>query len=141
MSIKVENTLNEIQMAGGYYSAKPITTTATGTFAALAVTGTVSFASAGVTGAATVGGTLGVTGLATFNGGLTATATTTLPATTIVGAARVIVGTLNQPAGPTGVTAPTGSIFLSAVGGTGPATRAFINADGATSWIAITTAS
>lgn len=94
-----------------------------------------------------LGGTVEVKGVATFDssmtvsGPITSVATGTFASPLVVGSGQVIVGALHQIAGPTGVSAPTGSIFLSYSGGTGPATRAFINSNGATGWIAITTAS
>lgn len=87
-------------------------------------------------------GALGVSGATTLAGTVTAIgATASFASPLVIGSGQVIVGALNQVAGPTGVSAPTGSIFLSYSGGTGPATRAFINSNGATGWIAITTAS
>lgn len=107
----------------------------------LEVVGAVTFddvltASGGIStpGNITAGGSVTATGPITSGG------TGTFASPLVVGAARVIVGALNQVAGPTGVSAPTGSIFLSSSGGTGPATRAFINNNGATGWTAITTA-
>lgn len=123
MTIKAENTLNEIQSAGGYYSAKPIETSATGTFGAVVNSGAQA-----VAGALTVGGALTVTGISTL--GATGTAS---PVNLGSGGPQLISGTLAPPANPTGITAPKGSIFINLTG-TGVTNRAYINTDGATGW-------
>lgn len=140
MTIKIEETLNEIQVAGGIYSAKPIQTTATATFAAQSVTGALS-----------IGGTLAVTGAVTLVGGLTAnsltaTGTPTLGSTgtagyTILGSGgpQIISGTLAPPANPTGVSAPLGSLFINLTA-TGVTNRVYINTNGATGWTYLSTA-
>lgn len=128
MTIKAENTLNEIQSAGGYYSAKPIETSATGTFGAVVNSGAQA-----VAGALTVGGALTVTGISTLGATGQANYTSFGP-----GGPRLISGTLAPPANPTGITAPLGTLFIN-LGATGVTNRVYINTDGATGWTFLAT--
>lgn len=135
MSINAENMFNEIQDAGGYYSAKPITTTATGTFATLSNTGAMA-----VGGALTVAGAATVTGLTTLNGGLTVTGATILPAIIGIDTAGVKTGALTGNVNPTGTTGGIGTLFLNTgSGATGVTNRIYINTNGATGWTYVQT--
>lgn len=141
MSLLVEQTLNEIQMAGGINTAKPLVSTSTGTFAAIVNNGSQTVTGNQViNGNATVGGTLAVTGAVTIQGALTSVglgtfgATGTSPAVTLgAGGPQVISGTLIPPANPTGVSATLGSLFIN-LGATGVTNRVYINTNGATGW-------
>lgn len=158
MSILVEQTLNEIQSAGGINTAKPLVSTSTGTFAAIVNNGSATInGGLTVTGAltvnasATVTGNLAVTGNETVGGALTVTGVATLIGAPILGATgsagyttlgtsgpQLISGTLAPPANPTGITAAKGSIFINLTG-TGVTNRLYINIDGATAWTFLAT--
>lgn len=140
MSILVEQTLNEIQSAGGINTAKPLVSTSTGTFAAVVATTITNNGSQTVTGNQVVNGNLTVGGTATVTGALTSVgagtfgATGTSPAVTVgTGGPQVIAGTLVPPANPTGVSATLGSLFIN-LGATGVTNRVYINTNGATGW-------
>jgi len=122
MSILAENTLNEIQSAGGYYSAKPISTT-----------GTLS------SGAQTI------TGDNTATGAIVAKSGTAVPATAGAIAAGAPITMFS-----TGIkiwvtsdapthTATKGDLCIN-TGGSSSSTRLYIN-NGTTNWVAVTTAS
>lgn len=96
MSIKAENTLNEIQMAGGYYSDKPISTTSTLAAGNTIITGTLSATGAitgprvsTVTSSALVGATVVLTaaqsGQVNINASTSGSPSWTLPAATTAG--------------------------------------------------------
>lgn len=82
-----------------------------------------SFSSLAVTGNATVGGTLGVTGQATF---------TTLIS---VDGVNILAGS-----GVPTASAPQGSLYLR-TDGSSSSTRLYVNSNGTTGWVAVTTAS
>lgn len=112
MSILAENTLNEIQIAGGYYTAKPISTT--GTFT-------------------TTGGLTTLSGGAATSGGNTTPAV--VIASTVTGSG---VGIYFGAGAPT-ITAPQGSLYLNTTGSS-TSTRMYVNTTGSTTWTAVTTA-
>lgn len=91
MSILAENTLNEIAYAGGYYSAKPISTTSTLTAGATTITGALAVTGAitgprvsTVTSSAAVGATVVLTaaqsGQININASTSGSPSWTLPA-------------------------------------------------------------
>lgn len=135
MSLKIEKYLSEVQYAGGINSDLPITTSST------ISASNISTLTTGSAGSFVVNGSLTVTGALTATaspGAITVTGSGGL--TFGLAGPQIIVGAWNTVAGPTGISAPTGSLFL-ATNGTGPATRAFLNTNGATGWAAVTTAS
>lgn len=119
MSIYAENTLNEIQMAGGYYSQKPISTT-----------GTLSSGAQTVTGAnAATGIVTGISGTAITAGGVQAFGATS----------SSTFGIYFGSGAPT-ASAAKGSLYLRS-DGSSSSTRLYVNSDGSTTWVAVTTAS
>lgn len=145
MTIKLEEMLNEVTYedkiltdkdieTSGTITASNISTLTTGSAAGFTVNGDLA-----VTGAATVKGTLTVTGAITAGAGVTATGNV-VAGKYFIGTAtgpQIIFGSVTGGAAPTD-TAPTGSLFIN-TSGTGPASRVFVNATGATLWVPITT--
>lgn len=66
MAQLAEQNLNEIQMAGGYYSAKPISTTSTLAAGNTTITGTLS-ATGGISGTTLTGSTQALSGAGAVN--------------------------------------------------------------------------
>lgn len=156
-SIKVEDTLNEIRYADGINTALPIATSSNVTVGGtLTVTGAltagnVSTLTTGSAGAFTVNGALTVTAASDLQGAVTADSTLTAVGSITATGSALLPGIMFGVGGPsikivstTGgalpftATGATGSIAINLLG-TGPASRAFINAGG-TAWTPFTTA-
>ena len=127
---------NEVRYEDKILTDKAIETTSTITASNIVTSAT------GTAGAFAVNGLLSVTGSAAIKGTLTATGTVVVASAGFtVGTATgptILYGTVTGGVAPTTV-APLGSLFINA-GGTGPASRLFVNATGATLWVPFTTA-